>query len=42
LPKADPIADRYRDEFLAASQPIIEELENFKRTQLASVALNQS
>jgi len=38
LPQADPIADKYRQEFLAASGPILEELEQFKRTQLASIA----
>jgi murein DD-endopeptidase MepM/ murein hydrolase activator NlpD len=38
LPQADPIADRYRQEFLAESGPILEELEQFKRTQLASIA----
>jgi murein DD-endopeptidase MepM/ murein hydrolase activator NlpD len=39
LPQADPIADKYRQEFLAASGPILEELEHFKRTQLPTVAL---
>lgn len=39
LPQADPIADKYRQEFLAASGPILEELEHFKRTQVATVAL---
>jgi murein DD-endopeptidase MepM/ murein hydrolase activator NlpD len=39
LPQADPIADKYRQEFLAASGPILEELEHFKRTQLATIAL---
>lgn len=39
LPQASPIADKYRQQFLADSAPILEELENFKRTQLASVAL---
>jgi murein DD-endopeptidase MepM/ murein hydrolase activator NlpD len=39
LPQAAPIADKYRQQFLAASGPILEELEDFKRTQLASVAL---
>jgi murein DD-endopeptidase MepM/ murein hydrolase activator NlpD len=37
LPQASPIADQYRQRFLAASGPIIEELEKFKSTQLASV-----
>jgi hypothetical protein len=39
LPQADPIADKYRQEFLVRSAPILEELDNFKRTQLASIAL---
>ncbi len=39
LPQADPIAEKYREEFLAASGPILEELEHFKRTQLATIAL---
>jgi murein DD-endopeptidase MepM/ murein hydrolase activator NlpD len=39
LPQASPIADKYRQQFLAASAPKLEELEQFKSTQLASVAL---
>jgi murein DD-endopeptidase MepM/ murein hydrolase activator NlpD len=39
LPQADPIADKYRQKFLTASGPILEELEHFKRTQPATVAL---
>ena len=38
LPQADPIANKYRARFLAASAPILEELEQFKSTQLATVA----
>ena len=38
LPQADPIADEYRQRFLAMSVPILEELDKFKSTQLASVA----
>jgi murein DD-endopeptidase MepM/ murein hydrolase activator NlpD len=38
LPEADPIDPRYREEFLAAVEPILEAFEDFKRTQLASVA----
>ena len=38
LPQADPIADEYRQRFLAMSAPILEELDKFKSTQLASVA----
>jgi murein DD-endopeptidase MepM/ murein hydrolase activator NlpD len=40
LPKASPIDARYRDRFLASVEPIIEELEKFKRTQIASVAFS--
>jgi murein DD-endopeptidase MepM/ murein hydrolase activator NlpD len=38
LPQADPIDQRYRQQFLATVEPILEELEKFKNTQLASVA----
>lgn len=38
LPQADPIAEEYRERFLAAAEPILEELEQFKRTQVASIA----
>lgn len=38
LPEADPIDPRYREEFLASVEPILEAFEDFKRTQLASVA----
>lgn len=37
LPQADPIAEKYRQRFLASSAPVIEELEKFKNTQLARV-----
>ena len=40
LPDAQPIADEYRQRFLAEAGPILEELEQFKRTRLASVASN--
>ena len=39
LPQAAPISDKYRQQFLAESRPILEELEQFKKTQLASVAI---
>ena len=42
LPDADPIASKYRDRFLAEAAPILEELEQFKRTKLASIAPTQS
>ena len=35
LPQADPIASKYRQRFLAAAAPLLEELEQFKNTQLA-------
>jgi len=38
LPQADPIAQEYRKQFLAAAGPILEELEHFKNTQLATIA----
>lgn len=37
LPQAEPIDERYREQFLASVAPILEEFENFKRTQVASV-----
>ena len=38
LPQANPIDRRYRERFLATVEPILQELEKFKNTQLASVA----
>ncbi len=38
LPQADPIADKYRERFLAQSAPVLRELEDFKRTKIASAA----
>jgi murein DD-endopeptidase MepM/ murein hydrolase activator NlpD len=38
LPQADPIASEYRQRFLATAAPLLEELEQFKNTQLATVA----
>jgi murein DD-endopeptidase MepM/ murein hydrolase activator NlpD len=38
LPQANPIADKYRQQFFAIAAPILEELEQFKSTQLATVA----
>ena len=38
LPQADPIQSKYRDQFLAKAEPILRELEQFKRTRVASVA----
>lgn len=39
LPDAEPIADQYRQRFFASAQPIIKDLEAFKRTQFASIAV---
>ncbi|MEL7186066.1 MAG: peptidoglycan DD-metalloendopeptidase family protein [Pseudomonadota bacterium] len=39
LPQAEPIKDEYRAQFLAEATPILEELEQFKNTQLASIAI---
>jgi murein DD-endopeptidase MepM/ murein hydrolase activator NlpD len=38
LPQADPIDDKYLQRFLATAEPIMQELEKFKRTRLVSVA----
>ena len=38
LPQASPIDQRYREQFLATVKPILQELEKFKKTELASVA----
>ncbi len=40
LPQAEPIDEKYREKFLASVEPILRELEQFKRTQVASVAHN--
>jgi murein DD-endopeptidase MepM/ murein hydrolase activator NlpD len=40
LPDAEPIAEKYRQQFLAQAAPILEELEKFKSTQVASIAFN--
>jgi len=40
LPDAEPIAEKYRLRFQAEAAPILEELEQFKQTRLASVAFN--
>lgn len=36
LPQADPIRDEYRGAFLAAAEPLLEELNRYKRTQIAA------
>lgn len=42
LPQADPIQSKYREQFLATAEPILQELEQYKRTQVASVAYNHN
>lgn len=39
LPQAEPINSSERDKFLAASAPVLEALDDFKQTRLATVAL---
>ena len=38
LPQANPIASKYRQRFLASAAPLLEELEQFKNTQVATAA----
>lgn len=38
LPQADPIPETYRSDFLAMAAPILDELQQYKRTQIASTA----
>jgi murein DD-endopeptidase MepM/ murein hydrolase activator NlpD len=40
LPDAEPIAEKYRQEFLAEARPILQELERFKSTKIASIAFS--
>lgn len=40
LPQADPIQAKYRDDFLASVQPILDELLQYKRTQIASLSFD--
>ncbi len=40
LPDAEPIAEKYREQFLATARPILQELEQFKSTKIASIAFN--
>jgi murein DD-endopeptidase MepM/ murein hydrolase activator NlpD len=39
LPQADPIKDDYRQDFLAAVEPILDDLLQYKRTQIATASL---
>lgn len=38
LPQAAPIKDEYRQDFLSAAAPILEELDQYKRTQIAAAS----
>jgi murein DD-endopeptidase MepM/ murein hydrolase activator NlpD len=38
LPQAEPISNEYRQEFLAAVEPILDELLQYKRTQIAALS----
>jgi len=38
LPQAAPIKNEYRDDFLTAAAPILEELDQYKRTQIAAAS----
>ena len=38
LPQAEPIREEYRETFLASATPIIEELLQYKRTQVAPLS----
>jgi hypothetical protein len=39
LPQADPIKEEYREDFLAAVEPILDDLLQYKRTQIATASL---
>ena len=38
LPKAEPIKEEYKEKFLAQAQPLLEELLQYKRMQIASLS----
>jgi murein DD-endopeptidase MepM/ murein hydrolase activator NlpD len=38
LPQAEPIKDEYRDDFLSSVEPILDELLQYKRTQVAALS----
>ena len=38
LPQAEPIKEKYRQDFLTVTQPIMDELLRYKRTQIASIS----
>jgi murein DD-endopeptidase MepM/ murein hydrolase activator NlpD len=39
LPQAEPIAEKYREQFLAAAEPILQELEDYKTSPSVTLAL---
>jgi murein DD-endopeptidase MepM/ murein hydrolase activator NlpD len=39
LPQAEPIAEKYREQFLAAAEPILQELEEYKTSPSVTLAL---
>ena len=39
LPQAEPIAEKYREQFLADAEPILQELENYKTSPSVTLAL---
>ena len=39
LPQAEPIAEKYREKFLAAAEPILQELEEYKTSPSVTLAL---
>jgi len=39
LPQAEPIKEEYREEFLAAVKPILDELLQYKRTEIAALTI---
>jgi len=40
LPQADPIKDAYRSDFMATAEPILNDLQQYKRSQVASLAVD--
>ncbi|GMR17419.1 MAG: peptidoglycan DD-metalloendopeptidase family protein [Gammaproteobacteria bacterium] len=40
LPQAAPIRDEYREQFLATAEPILRQLQLFKRTQIAALSVD--
>jgi murein DD-endopeptidase MepM/ murein hydrolase activator NlpD len=40
LPQAAPISDEYRDDFLSSVEPILNELLQYKRTQVALLSID--